>query len=94
MQIGYARMSTPEQSLALQLDGLQQAGCRKVYEEVISVARIERPVLQVMPPHLRAGDVLLIWKLERLRAVAPASHRGRHRSGVARVWLQASPGKP
>jgi DNA invertase Pin-like site-specific DNA recombinase len=39
MKIGYARVSTPEQSLALQLDALRQAGCRKVYEEIISGAR-------------------------------------------------------
>src|SRR6266545_4556222 len=66
MQIGYARVSTPEQSLALQLDALRQAGCRKVYEEIISGARVERPVLQAMLTHLREGDVLMIWKLDRL----------------------------
>lgn len=66
MKIGYARVSTQEQSLALQLDALQQAGCRKVYEEVISGARVERPVLQDMLTHLREGDVLMIWKLDRL----------------------------
>ena len=66
MKIGYARVSTQEQSLALQLDALQKAGCRKVYEEVISGARVERPVLQDMLTHLREGDVLMIWKLDRL----------------------------
>ena len=66
MKIGYTRVSTAEQSLALQLDALRQAGCRKVYEEVISGARIERPVLQDLLTHLRDGDVLMIWKLDRL----------------------------
>jgi DNA invertase Pin-like site-specific DNA recombinase len=66
MKIGYARVSTQEQSLALQLDALCKAGCRKVYEEVISGARVERPVLQDMLTHLRDGDVLMIWKLDRL----------------------------
>jgi DNA invertase Pin-like site-specific DNA recombinase len=66
MKIGYARVSTQEQSLALQLDALRKAGCRTVYEEVISGARVERPVLQAMLTHLREGDVLLIWKLDRL----------------------------
>jgi DNA invertase Pin-like site-specific DNA recombinase len=66
MKIGYARVSTPEQSLALQLDALRKAGCRKVYEEVISGARVERPVLQDMLTHLRDGDMLMIWKLDRL----------------------------
>src|SRR5262249_8121639 len=66
MKIGYARVSTPEPSLALQLNALRKAGCRKVYEEVISGARVERPVLQDLLAHLREGDVLLIWKLDRL----------------------------
>ena len=66
MKIGYARVSTQEQSLALQLDALQKAGCRKVYEEIISGARVERPVLQDLLTHLRDGDVLMIWKLDRL----------------------------
>jgi DNA invertase Pin-like site-specific DNA recombinase len=66
MKIGYARVSTPEQSLALQRDALWRAGCQKVYEEVISGARVARPVLQAMLTYLRAGDVLLIWKLDRL----------------------------
>jgi DNA invertase Pin-like site-specific DNA recombinase len=66
MKIGYARVSTPEQSLALQLDALRKAGCRKVYEEIISGARVERPVLQDLLTHLRDGDILLIWKLDRL----------------------------
>jgi len=66
MKIGYARVSTQEQSLALQLDALRKAGCRQVYEEVLSGARVERPVLQAMLTHLREGDVLLIWKLDRL----------------------------
>ncbi len=72
MQIGYARVSTPVQSLALQLDALRKAVCRKVYEEVISGARGERPVLQDMLTHLRAGDVLMLWKLDRLgRSLRP-----------------------
>lgn len=66
MQVGYARVSTRDQHLALQLDALRQAGCRQVYEEVISGARAERPVLQQALAHLREGDVLMIWKLDRL----------------------------
>jgi DNA invertase Pin-like site-specific DNA recombinase len=66
MKIGYARVSTQEQSLALQLDALRKAGGRKVYEEILSGARVERPVLQAMLTHLREGDILLIWKLDRL----------------------------
>lgn len=66
MEIGYARVSTQNQSLALQRDALRQAGCRTIYAEVMSGARIERPVLQDLLAHLCAGDVLMIWKLDRL----------------------------
>jgi DNA invertase Pin-like site-specific DNA recombinase len=66
MKVGYARVSTHDQHLALQLDALRKAGCRQVYEEVSSGARAERPVLQQALAHLRAGDVLMIWKLDRL----------------------------
>lgn len=66
MKSGYARVSTQEQSLALQRGALRQAGCRPIYEEVISGTRVERPVLQQMLAHMRAGDVLMIWKLDRL----------------------------
>ena len=66
MLLGYARVSTDQQDHALQLDALRKAGCRKVYEEVISGARVERPVLQDMLTHLRDGDMLMIWKLDRL----------------------------
>ena len=66
MQIGYARVSTRDQQLTLQCDALRQAGCTQIYEEVISGARTERPVLQQLLTHLREGDVLMIWKLDRL----------------------------
>src|SRR5260221_11963438 len=66
MQIGYARVSTRDQQLALQCDALRQVGCTQIYEEVLSGARTERPVLQDLLTHLREGDVLMIWKLDRL----------------------------
>jgi DNA invertase Pin-like site-specific DNA recombinase len=66
MKVGYARVSTREQSFDLQVDALQKAGCEKVYREVVSGARAERPVLDHMLDSLRAGDVLVIWKLDRL----------------------------
>lgn len=66
MKIGYVRVSTKEQSFNLQIDALQQAGCEKLYREVISGARTERPGLDRMVDNLRAGDVLVIWKLDRL----------------------------
>ena len=66
MRIGYARVSTKEQSLDVQIDALNQAGCHEVYREVSSGARVERPVLNDLLRHLRAGDVVVIWKLDRL----------------------------
>lgn len=66
MHVGYARVSTKDQTVDLQVDALTQAGCTKVYTEVISGASAERPVLKQLLETLRAGDVLVIWKLDRL----------------------------
>ena len=66
MKIGYARVSTKEQSLNLQEDALQKAGCEKIYSEQISGAKSERPQLQEMIKHLRQGDIVVVWKLDRL----------------------------
>jgi DNA invertase Pin-like site-specific DNA recombinase len=66
MQIGYARVSTREQSFDLQIDALRKVGCEKLYQEVVSGAKAERPVLDALLRELRPGDVLVIWKLDRL----------------------------
>ncbi len=66
MLIGYARVSTPEQSLDLQLDALERAGCAKVFRDTTSGARSERPGLREALDYLREGDVLVVWKLDRL----------------------------
>jgi DNA invertase Pin-like site-specific DNA recombinase len=66
MYVGYARVSTREQTIDLQVDALMQAGCTNVYTEVISCARADRPILAQVLELLRAGDVLVIWKLDRL----------------------------
>lgn len=66
MRVGYARVSTKDQSVAMQVDALKVAGCERIYEEVASGARTDRPVLEDLVAHLRAGDVLVIWKLDRL----------------------------
>jgi DNA invertase Pin-like site-specific DNA recombinase len=64
--IGYARVSTEEQSLDLQLDALHQAGCERVFVEKASASTTERPGLCEAHSHLRQGDVLIVWKLDRL----------------------------
>lgn len=66
MKIGYARVSTRDQNLNLQLDALQKAGCEKIYKETISGAKKERPELGKLVDNLRNGDVIVIWKLDRL----------------------------
>ena len=66
MLIGYARISTDDQNLALQRDALAAAGCEKVYEDRISGARAERPGLTLALEVARAGDTLIVWRLDRL----------------------------
>ena len=66
MLIGYARVSTAEQSLALQQDALAQAGCARTYTDVIGGATDARDGLDAAFDYLRAGDVLVVWRLDRL----------------------------
>jgi len=64
--IGYARVSTQDQTLALQQDALQQAGCERVFTDTASGASSERMGLEAALGHARAGDTLVVWKLDRL----------------------------
>lgn len=66
MLIGYARVSTAEQNLALQIDALEKAGCEKIYEDKISGSKDNRPGLNQALENLRQGDTLVVWKLDRL----------------------------
>ena len=66
MLIGYARVSTQDQNLELQTEALQKAGCKKIFEDRISGSRAERPGLAQARESLRAGDTLVVWKLDRL----------------------------
>jgi DNA invertase Pin-like site-specific DNA recombinase len=66
MKIGYARVSTRDQNLDLQVDALNAAGCERVYQDVASGAKTARPALDELLGHLRKGDVLVIWKLDRM----------------------------
>jgi DNA invertase Pin-like site-specific DNA recombinase len=66
MLIGYARVSTQDQTLDLQTDALTQAGCEKIFTDTTSGAKAERPGLQEAMNHLRAGDTLVVWRLDRL----------------------------
>ena len=66
MRIGYMRVSTLEQNLDLQKDALQRAGCEKIFEDVISGKKEHRVGLDRVREHLRKGDVLVVWRLDRL----------------------------
>jgi DNA invertase Pin-like site-specific DNA recombinase len=67
MLIGYARVSKgDEQSNALQAKALKAAGCQRVFEEAASGGRWDRPILHEMLRQLREGDVVVVWKLDRL----------------------------
>src|ERR1017187_9249816 len=66
MKIGYARVSTEDQRLTLQIEALKKAGCTRVFREKVSGAYRERPELNRMLDQLREGDVVTVWKLDRL----------------------------
>lgn len=64
--IGYARVSTSEQSAQLQQDALEAAGCWRTYTDVSSGSLASRPQLDLLLDHLRPGDTLVVWRLDRL----------------------------
>jgi DNA invertase Pin-like site-specific DNA recombinase len=67
MKLGYARVSTDDQSLALQLDALERAGCERIYrDEGASGSQVSRPALDRLLRELKPGDTLITWKLDRL----------------------------
>jgi DNA invertase Pin-like site-specific DNA recombinase len=65
-QIGYARVSRRTQNLALQTTALGEAGCARIFQEKASGALARRPELDALLEYLRPGDVLVVWKLDRL----------------------------
>lgn len=85
-RIGYARVSTDDQNLDLQRDALKQTGCALIYEEAASGKNAERPELEQCRKALRAGDTLVVWRLDRLgrslpdlvQIVADLEQRGIH----------------
>ena len=66
MFIGYARVSTDDQNLSLQRDALNQSGCERIFEDQISGAKSERLGLNEALEYARAGDTIVVWRLDRL----------------------------
>lgn len=64
--IGYARVSTWDQTTKLQMDALRDAGCHRIFEETASGTRTDRPKLVALLDYVRAGDTLVVWRLDRL----------------------------
>lgn len=66
MKIGYARVSTKDQNLELQIEALEKAGCERIYQEKISGSTKNRPELDKMIEQFRKDDELIVWRLDRL----------------------------
>jgi len=66
MLIGYARVSTHDQNLDMQVDALTKAGCKRIFQEKMSGSRAVRPEFSKALETLREGDMLVVWKLDRL----------------------------
>ena len=66
MKIGYARVSTKDQNLELQIDALKKIGCELIFEEKVGATNKERPQLEKLKSQLRGGDIVVVWKLDRL----------------------------
>jgi DNA invertase Pin-like site-specific DNA recombinase len=64
--VGYARVSTDDQNLNLQRDALSQSGCEKIFEDRLSGSKAERPGLDQVLQYARAGDTIVVWRLDRL----------------------------
>src|SRR4051812_19247056 len=65
MLVGYARVSTDEQTLDLQQDALQKLGCDHIFTDTASGAKTDRPGLEEALGYVRAGDTLVVWRLDR-----------------------------
>ena len=66
MLVGYARVSTADQTPAMQMDALRTAGCERIFTETASGSHRDRPQLAAALEFLRRGDMLVVWRLSRL----------------------------
>ena len=89
MLIGYARVSTDDQTLDLQRDALKAEGCERIFEDKASGAG-DRPGLRDALDHLRAGDTLVVWRLDRLGRSLKDPHRAGGRVTQPGSWVAKS----
>src|SRR5256884_5375020 len=90
MHIGYARVSTDDQQLHLQLDALTTAGCTPIFhDEGISGVQVQRPGLDAALAALAPSDVLVVWRLDRPGRSNPPLVRLLHILGLRRAGLQS-----
>lgn len=73
--IGYARVSTDEQNLELQIEALRRAGCTEIHSESLSATAKKRYALDLAIKNLRPGDTLIVWRLDRLARTMREIHR-------------------
>jgi DNA invertase Pin-like site-specific DNA recombinase len=66
MKIGYARVSTKDQNISMQIDALEKEGCKMIFQEKVSGSKTDRPELRKIMEQLREDDIIVIWKLDRL----------------------------
>lgn len=83
MKIGYIRVSKHEQNEALQRDALQEAGCEKSFNDIMTGVKFERKRLEKALAFIRPGDMLVVWKLDRL---------GRSLKDLIGIWQGLFPG--
>lgn len=100
MKVGYARVSTDEQILDLQLDALQKEGCDRIFQDRVSGAKSDRPQLRECLDYVREGDIVVVWRLDRLgrslkhliEIVEGLSNKGVEFKSITESMDTASPG--
>jgi len=98
VKIGYARVSTQDQNLDLQLKALKKADCRRTFREKVSGFNRQRPELQRMLDQLRPGDTVVVWKLDRLarstrdllNTMEVISESGAHFRSLSEPWANTT----
>jgi predicted site-specific integrase-resolvase len=87
MLIGYARVSTQDQTLNLQKDALEKLGCNKIFTDTASGAKAERNGLEEALEYVREGDTLVVWRLDRLGRSSPVPYERPYQAASCRGFL-------